>query len=58
MVLSARPNPKFVSSERSVTVFARVILRTTPHFDGNNVERRVAMTTTCLRIQIDTVHAW
>jgi hypothetical protein len=58
MALGARPNSCFVTGERSVAVFARVILRTTLHFDGNNVECRVVMAATCLCIQIEAVHAW
>jgi len=57
MLLAALPNQHFVSRKGSVAVFARVILTTTFHFDGNDVERRVVMATTCLRIQIDAVHA-
>lgn len=58
MQLAARPNPYFVSSECSVAILARVILTTTFHLDGNDVERRVVMAAACLRIQIDAVHVW
>lgn len=57
MVLATRPNPNFVSSEGGVAVFARVILTTAFHFDGNDVERRVVVAATRLRVQIDAVHA-